>query len=70
MIEAMLKVPTFNMQLEALREIKRSLQEAARLRDNHGSNEQLKGIVAWMEAKKVLPHVLRPTYLHHKQYVD
>ena len=70
MIEAMLKVPTFNMQLEALREIKRSLQEAAKLRDNHGSNEQLKGIVAWMEAKKVLPHILRPTYLHHKQYVD
>ena len=70
MIEAMLKVPTFNMQLEALREIKRSLQEAAKTRDNHGSKEQLKGIVAWMEAKKVLPHILRPTYLHHKQYVD
>ena len=66
MIEAMLKVPTFNMQLEALREIKRSLQEAAKTRDNHESKEQLKGIVAWMEAKKVLPHILRPTYLHHK----
>lgn len=70
MIEAMLKVPTFNMQLEALREIKRSLQEAAKTRDNRGSKEQLKSIVAWMEAKKVLPHILRPTYLHHKQYVD
>ena len=70
MIEAMLKVPTFNMQLEALREIKRSLAEAARTRDRRGSGAQLKGIVAWMDAKRVLPHILRPTYLHHKQYVD
>jgi hypothetical protein len=71
-VEGMLGISTFNMQLVALREINAMLEHAgnSRLLGDETAAAAMKVAVRWLEDKRVLPHVLRPVYLHHKQYVD
>ena len=72
-VEGMLGVSTFNSQLAALREINAMLDgtrgETSGL-DAADAAAAVRVVVEWLEAERVLPHVLRPVYLHHKQYVD
>ena len=72
MVEGMLSISTFNMQLIALREINLMLATASnsKLLGTEESASAMQTAVKWLDMKKVLPHVLRPVYLHHKQYVD
>ena len=72
-VKGMLGVSTFNSQLAALREINAMLDgtrgETSGL-DAADAAAAVRVAVEWLEAERVLPHVLRPVYLHHKQYVD
>ena len=96
-IEGMLAVSTFNMQLVALREIDAMLAQTRRGRGRGKGGEKarrgaerrksdagagldgcsaedvegaVRTAVEWLEEKRVMAHVLRPVYLHHRQYVD
>ena len=71
-VEGILGISTFNMQLVALREINVMLDHASssRLLGDVASAVAMKTAVRWLESKGVLAHALRPVYLHHKQYVD
>ena len=72
-VKGMLGVSTFNSQLAALREINAMLDgtrgETSGL-DAADAAAAVRVAVEWLESERVLPHVLRPVYLHHKQYVD
>ena len=72
-IEGLLGVHTFNAQLAALREINMMLESARGDASGLGAAESAAAAAAatsWIARERVVARALRPTYLHHKQYVD
>ena len=72
-VEGLLGVHTFNAQLAALREINMMLESARGDASELGAAESAAAAAAatsWIARERVVARALRPTYLHHKQYVD
>ena len=72
-VEGLLGVQTFNAQLAALREINLMLESARGDASGLGAAESAaaaEAATSWIARARVVARALRPTYLHHKQYVD
>jgi hypothetical protein len=72
-VKGLLGVHTFNAQLAALREINMMLESArgdASGLDAAESAAAAAAATSWIARERVVARALRPTYLHHKQYVD
>ena len=72
-VEGLLGVQTFNAQLAAAREINLMLEGARGDAGGLSAAESAAAAAAttsWIARARVVARLLRPTYLHHKQYVD